>query len=274
MTNRPLVHILVLALGVQTVYSQAVQPAPRLLPEGLELRQVEGIARLNEKTKAWRFLPNTDLTAGKVTVPAGTELTILPSSALEKILSYAGSQKQVAVRIDAVVTQYQKNNFLYVFDAAPLKTAPEPDAETNTEKPAPKEMVNILRAAADPNESSVIPPDILQRMKPAQKTDFSQMAKTASAAVQEDTMLVSRTGRFTRLGAAGEFVLDGFGRNISERTFILLPCRTLEQIEHQHKQSLERRRYRVSGIITAFRGRNFLLLQGAVPTYTHGNFTP
>lgn len=272
-------HILILFLALSaTVLLQAAagaeKPKTRPLPEGLELRQVEGVARLNEKTKAWRFSPLTTLTSRGLTIVSETELTILPSSALEKILSYAGTENQVQVRIDAVVTQYQDGNFLFIFDAAPLKGSSETDKQPDSPKPTEAEMKNVLRAAADPNESSVIPPDILKRMKPAQKTDFARMAQTAPAAVKEDTMLVSRTGRFVRLGPAGEFVLDGFGRNVSEQSFVLLPCRTLEQVEQQHRQSLERLRFRVSGVLTTFRGRTFLLLQGASRTYTHGNFTP
>lgn len=252
----------------------AEKASPRLLPEGLELRQVEGVARLNEKTKAWRFSPHQTLTARRLTISPETELTILPSSALEKILSYAGSETQVDIRIDAVVTQYEKANFLFIFDAAPLKGPSGQEQPPEQPQPNESQMKNILRAAADPNESSVIPPDILKRMKPTQKTDFARMSQKTPANVREDTMLVSRTGRFIRLGPAGEFALDGFGRNISGQSFVLLPCRTLEQVERQHKQTIERPRYRVSGILTTFHGRTFLLLQGAARTYTHGNFTP
>jgi hypothetical protein len=255
--------------GVETAQSQ-----PRPLPEGLELRQVEGTARLHEKTKAWRFSPHKILTARRLTISPQTELTILPSSALEKILSYAGTQTQVDIRVDAVVTQYQNSNFLFIFDAAPLKGTSENETQPDKTKLDETQIKNVLRTAVDPNESSVIPPDILRRMKPSQKTDFARMAQKTPSDIREDTMLVSRTGRFIRLGPAGEFVLDGFGRNLSGQSFILLPCKTLEQVEQQNKQSLERPRYRVSGILTSFHGRTFLLLQGAARTYTHGNFTP
>lgn len=266
---------LLLLFAWPALTGQGVQePKNRLLPEGLELRQVEGVARMNETTKAWRFSPHKILSSRNLTIHPNVELTILPSRALDKILSYAGTEKKVEVRIDAVITQYQNANFLFVFDAAPLQTAAEAPSPSDNSQPSQTEWKNILRSAADPNESSVIPPDILRRMKPTQKTDFNRMARTASTVAGEDTMLVNRTGRFTRPGPAGEFILDGFGRNISGQSFVLLPCKTLEQIEQQHKQTLQRPRYRVSGVLTTFRGRTFLLLQGAVRTYTHGNFTP
>jgi hypothetical protein len=251
-----------------------------LLPEGLEFRQVEGTARLHERTKAWRFVTAKTLTEKKLTVPEGTELTILPGSALDKIIAYAAQDQSVSLRIDAVITQYRKTNFLFLFDAAPLTAAPTPPAPA---EPAPKEQApspkeetaNIIRMASDPNETSVIPPEILQRMLPAQRTDFARMEQAAQQTeIVGDTMIVSRTGRFLRRQNGSEFILDGFGRSISGRSFTLLPCKSLQQVEKEIGQSLDRHRYRVSGVVTTFRGKQFLLLQGAVRTYTHGNFTP
>ena len=130
-----------------------------LLPEGLEFRQVEGTARLHERTKAWRFVTAKTLSERKLAVPAGTELTILPGKGLDKIIAYAGEGVSVPVRIDAIITQYRKTNFLYLFDAVPLTAVAQ--ASTPTETPVlPKEdAANILRMAADPNQSSVIPSD-------------------------------------------------------------------------------------------------------------------
>lgn len=248
---------------------------PSLLPEGLEFRQVEGTARLHERTKAWRFVTHKTLSDHGLTIPTGTELTILPCGALDKIIAYAGQNDSVSVRIDAVVTQYRKSNFLFLFDATPLTGLPSPSSPDEQTSPPKEETANILRIASDPNESSVIPPDILRRMQPRQKTDFSRMEEAVEQIeLVGDTILVSRTGRFIRRESGSEFVLDGFGRNISGRSFTLLPCKTLEQVEHQISQSLARQRHRVSGIVTTFRGKRFLLLQGAVRTYTHGNFTP
>lgn len=273
--------VLLFFFGIPGFSLQAADnPIP--LREGLEFTQVEGTARINERTKAWRFVTHKTLKHGEMEIPTGTELTILPSSALDKIIAYAGQEDFVPVRIDAIVTRYRNNNFLFIFDAVPLKKTVHDGTSAETGKPAeekPKpsqeEKINILKSAADPNQPSVIPPEILQRMKPKQKTDFTRMQETAEKVdITEDRMLVNRTGQFSRHDSAGIFVLDGFGRNISGRSFTLLPCQTLEQTENQLRRAFGRQRYRVSGIVTVFRGKPFLLMQGAARTYTHGNFTP
>jgi len=246
-----------------------------LLPEGLEFRQVEGTARLHERTKAWRFVTAKTLSERKLAVPAETELTILPGKGLDKIIAYAGEGVSVPVRIDAIITQYRKTNFLYLFDAVPLTAVAQASAPTETPALPKEDAANILRMAADPNQTSVIPPQILQRMLPSQRTDLARMEQSARQTESvSDTVIVSRTGRFIRRPSGSEFILDGFGRNISGRSYALLPCKTLEQVEKQMEQALDSYRYRVSGVVTTFRGKQFLLLQGAVRTYTHGNFTP
>jgi hypothetical protein len=274
MNGRQYMPIIVL-LGIFLAGPLPASEQPPLLPEGLEFRQVEGTARLHERTRAWRFVTAKTLTEKKLTVPEGTELTILPGSALDKVIAYAAQASTVSLRIDAVITQYRKTNFLFLFDAAPLTAAAPAPAPVQPAEPPKEETANIIRMASDPNESSVIPPEILQRMLPKQRTDFARMEEAArQTEFVGDTMIVSRTGRFLRRQAGSEFVLDGFGRGISGRSFALLPCKTLEQVEKQISQSLGPIRYRVSGVVTTFRGKQFLLLQGAVRTYTHGNFTP
>ena len=266
-----------LFLGICGSSLQAAENPP-LLREGLEFTRVEGTARINERTKAWRFVTHKTLRDSRITIPTGTELTILPGSTLDKIIAYAGKDDFISIRIDAVVTRYHDANFLFVFDAAPLRDIPQEQSPEQKQEPqqTPKEeKINIIKMATDPNETSVIPSSILKRMKPKQKTDFSRMQEvTKEIDAPGDSMIVNRTGQFAGLEKTSEFVLDGFGQNISGRSFALLPCRTLEYVESQLCQSFGRERYRVSGIITTFRGKKFLLLQGAVRTYTNGNFTP
>lgn len=267
--------IIALVFGLFSGPLQAAEK-PLLLREGLELRQIEGTARIHPRTKAWRFVTHKTLRDRNQAIPTGTELTILPGSALEKIVAYAEQEEFVSLRLDAVVTRYQNSNFLFVFDATPLtETAPDQPPAAPADEPSPEQTEELLKTATDPNAPSIIPPDILQRMKPRQKTDFARMEKAVEEInFVQDTMIVNRTGRFIRRDGALVFVLDGFGQNISGRSFALLPCQTLEQTEARIKRAFGRQRYRVSGIVTVFRGKPFLLLQGAVRTYTHGNFTP
>ena len=86
---------------------------------------------------------------------------------------------------------------------------------------------------------------------------------TTQPLVREGSMLLDRIGRLTR-GADGktwELALDSDGRAMSDPPLILLPNKKLSQLEDLVNNSYRDMRIRVSGEVTEYRGRNFLLLQ-------------
>src|SRR2546421_2771517 len=92
---------------------------------------------------------------------------------------------------------------------------------------------------------------------------------TTQPLAREGTMLLDRVGRLTR-GADGrtfEFTLDSDGRSLSDPPLVLLPNRRLSDLEDVFNNSYRDIKLRVSGEITEYRGRNYLLLQrwAAVP---------
>ena len=92
---------------------------------------------------------------------------------------------------------------------------------------------------------------------------------TTQPLTREGTMLLDRVGRLTR-GADGksfEFTLDSDGPSLSDPPLVLLPNRRLSQLEDLFNNSYRDITIRVSGEVTEYRGRNYLLLQrwGAVP---------
>jgi hypothetical protein len=80
---------------------------------------------------------------------------------------------------------------------------------------------------------------------------------------REGTMLLDRIGRLTRLadGRGFEFTLDSDGRALADPPLLLLPNRELMRLEDSVLSSYRDQKVRVSGEMTEYRGRNYLLLQ-------------
>ena len=68
------------------------------------------------------------------------------------------------------------------------------------------------------------------------------------------------------------FIPYALGWSVSNIRYELLPCGALEQAMQIQRSSMESVRFNVAGLVTQFRGRQYLLLQRAVPVYNYGNF--
>ena len=80
--------------------------------------------------------------------------------------------------------------------------------------------------------------------------------------MREGTLLLDRIGRLTRTrDGLLEFTLEADGSALSDPPLILLPNRRLSQLEDAVRISQRDVKVRVSGEVTEYRGRNYLLLQ-------------
>jgi len=80
--------------------------------------------------------------------------------------------------------------------------------------------------------------------------------------VREGTPIVNRVGRIT-LGADGgqsEFVFESDGQALRDPPLIVLPNLNLMLMEDAARNNTREPRFRVSGVVTEYRGRNYLLL--------------
>jgi hypothetical protein len=95
-------------------------------------------------------------------------------------------------------------------------------------------------------------------------------------------MLVNRVGHIEApdrgreaggpLPACGYFTPYALGWSVSDTRYVLLPCAALEQAQQLQRSSMEPIRFNIAGLVTKFRGREYLLLQRAAPVYNYGNF--
>lgn len=85
--------------------------------------------------------------------------------------------------------------------------------------------------------------------------------------MREGTPIVNRVGRLTLPGAAGnnaaqaEFTFEADGAALRDPPLIVLPNLKLMAMEEAVRGQARDLRFRVSGIVTEYRGRNYVLLE-------------
>jgi len=84
--------------------------------------------------------------------------------------------------------------------------------------------------------------------------------------MREGTFLVDRTGRLTRAasGDAWEFTFESDGRSMKDPPVIILPNLKLMAMENAIKSSTRDLRFRVTGMVTEYGGRNYVLLEKVI----------
>jgi hypothetical protein len=108
---------------------------------------------------------------------------------------------------------------------------------------------------------------------PKAKKGVSDPASAKKAQSEKDSILADRTA-FLVEQDDGQivFVLDAFGRNVRPVSLRLLPCEVLELAEQRQSALPEPVRFKIAGIVTKYKGKNYLLLQKATRVYSHQNF--
>jgi hypothetical protein len=235
-----------------------------VMPEGFVLNGIEGLAQYTEPN-GWSFTCDSKLVYLKTSLPAGSVLPILPSSGLEQIRAYATKDKKARIKLWGILTSYQKKNFLFPIQVIALSAD-----STKPSEPLPTKRIDPN--AMDPAVSEVIPSEVMKILRSQSKVDLAKMTESMNAG-SVDFALIGKVGYITT-GQDKIFIPDSFGRKVEQGRLPILPCLTLEEKEQELTKSLGRYRYTISGIVTSYDGKQYLLPYRAVRTYSNRNFTP
>jgi hypothetical protein len=233
------------------------------LPEDFPLAGAEGTFH---KQGDGRFFFVFDADHGKepIILKAGTKIEFLKCSATEMLVADVNDRADARYRLWGKLTQYKKENYIYAIYLLALgeerivedipQAEPEPE-DKKTDAPA---------------DEFAIPTEVIQKLKQKRIVRVRQIEKALE--LKTDFILADRTGLLQRQGKKISFELDGVGRNIENIKFKLLPCQALERAEATSDTDLERYHFKAAGIVTQYKGENYLLLQRASKVYSHGNF--
>ena len=266
-----------------------------LLRDGFILGGVDGKFTESDSNDIWFFEFQTDVNDYRGRASAGTRLELLPSSELEKMIADVNERSAADYRLWGWVTKYKGRNFIfpnYFFPLGKL-SRPQPQAPPKsrpkgrkpTEGPSAKESKQ-QPAVSEPNDVLAIPQEIIEKLRtgrivrpeklgrtPKAKKEVVDSVSAKKAQLQQDFVLADRTAFLVKQDDGQlVFVLDAFGRNVRPVTLRLLPCEVLELSEQRQSAVPEPVRFKIAGIITKYKGENYLLPQKATRVYSHQNF--
>ena len=237
----------------------------------------------------WFFEFDSDVNDYRDRASAGTKLEMLPSSALEKMIADVNERSAAAYRLWGWVTKYKDRNFIFPSHFLSLGKIDRPQSQT-AQKPEEKERRPSAKeskrqpAVSEPNDILAIPREIMEKLKDGRIVSPERLRRTPkakkglgdSAAKMElvqDSILADRTAFLVKQDDGRlVFVLDAFGRNVRPVSLRLLPCEVLELAEQRQSAVPEPVRFKIAGIITKYKGENYLLPQKATRVYSHQNF--
>jgi hypothetical protein len=269
---------------------------PLLLRDGFSLAGVDGKLIGSDSNDVWFFELNEDVNDYRAVAEAGTRLELLASSTLERMIADAKARSMPTYRLwNAEVTKYKGRNFIYPRYFLPLR---EPE-DGKQKKEDGKEDTEAEHQTFDPNASEVainepndvltIPPEIVERLKARRERPMTTSLRhimdsnevpagesssdARSYSRGADSVFVDRTAYLVEQDDGGfVFVPDALGRNVQRLSLRLLPCEVLELTERTQSAKLEPLRFKITGILTTYKDEQYLLLQKATQTYSHGNF--
>ncbi|MBA7479498.1 hypothetical protein ES707_14932 [subsurface metagenome] len=297
MDKRLTISMLVFFISVFPTASglHAVKPRQIPLRDGFVLTGVDGrlvIHDSNEITREstydkWFFEFDSDLSDGRGLIKAGASLELLPSSVLERMIADANNNPDTSYRLVGRVTRYKGKNFIFPTYFLPLAKTKEQPSSTSQKSPQQENRPKIN----EPNDVLTIPKELIDKLQDRKKTidhttreqnsdkNGTELADKRKPGQKQDSILANRCGFIRESGQETQktwrqvsFVPDAIGRTEAKTSLLLLPCQALEQAQRKQSASPDALRFKIAGIVTKFKGKDYLLLQRATRVYSHGNF--
>ncbi len=257
--------IAIVSLMIPSVLAAQTE-AKSLLRDGFVLSGVDG--KLIARGQKWFFEFERAVSDGANVIETGQKLEMLTSSGLEKMVVDLKERPEASYRLfNAVVTKYKGENFIFCDYFLPVTEVKPKVSKQKMGGDEKKTEVTIN----EPNDAVVIPQEIIDKLQGRRIIRPERMK--GKFELKQDSILANRTGFIVRKeDGRYEFVFDGLGRNMPRVSLDLLTCKALERVERKQATDPERRLYRVSGVVTKYNDRYYLLLQQAIRSYGYGNF--
>ena len=287
--NKTLI-ILIIALSTATTLLGAQKIRPTLLRDGFILNGVDGKLIGGDINDVWFFELGSDITDENVVIKAGNSLELLPSVTLENMVADANESSTGRYMLEGRITKYKGKNFIFpeYFSKLQPKTLPKKGPEQPEPTEAASKQDNEQKPTInDPNDLLTIPQEIIEKLKAAKATTTAKTQNEQISSTTEETTPITakrytqniNSVFFDRTALLAKqvnnrfmFLLDAFGRNVPQVSLRLLPCEVLELTEQRQSAVPEPVRFKIAGIVTKYKGNNYLLLQKATRIYSHGNF--
>lgn len=226
---------------------------------GADGRLVEG------ESGKWLFEFESGINDGAAELKAGQSLELLDSATLDKMTEDAKTRLEASYRLWGKVTKFEGRNYIFPVYFLGLRKIDRPAGQ--------KERSDSNRKATsinEPNDILSIPDEIAAQLKTSEVLPTQEAP--AGLQLKQDTIYANRVGRVVEKDGKYVFEPDGLGRGIERFEIALLPCQNLEEAITQVRGESNPVRFSVAGILTRYKGQQYLLLQKATRAYSYGNF--
>jgi len=243
-----------------------------LVSEGFMLSGIEGAVFYDDAQQNWYFELSSDVNDSFSRINAGTRLQLLCSAALDKLCFDVNERSEPKYRLWGRITKYKKQNFIYPSFSFPLgkinSSEPEVASEqTNTVEEKLEQQVKIN----EPEDSIVIPENVLEKISGRKIVRTGPVREQMD--FQVDTIISDRRAVLEKTSDEDfVFVLESIGRNINEVSLKVLPSQALELAEQIQTSVSEKVHFKISGLLTKYKGEHYLLLQRVSRVYSFQNF--
>jgi hypothetical protein len=264
-----LIPAFIAIFGQSVLCTAAPRQKTKLLRDGFVIAGLDGeLARAGENGE-WFIKFDETIADDKGQIKAGQFVQLMPASTLEKIGATTEKDSPAGIRLWGRVTQYDNRNFIFPTYFLPLSEA-RLKSTTSDKETTPTTAVepNIN----EPEDVIVLPDDVLRKLRPRRIVSLAQLKMGLES--EEDSIFVERAGFIIKPKDSPYFIfqLDALGRNMETISLRLLPCKALEEADVTQAGTMMRFRHKITGILTKYDGRHYLLPQRVKRFYNYGNF--
>lgn len=259
--------IAVLVINIPVLANQTESEKP--IRQGFPFSAKQGTLIYDAPNDISFFTFDDEFDGLTASIPAGEQIQVLPCATLEKMVGIL-KDESADFKIWGTFSKFEDKNYIYPVYFIPLTKIDDVQEKSVEDVNEPNEPDQILMDEENIDED-VIPEDIMEKLKPKRIITTEQITQTLDA--RKDAVLVNRTG-YIKEPSNGSYILtlDNLGRKVQKTKFTILPSAQLERSLAFLKKDPHRVRFKFAGIITRYKDENYILLQKAIPSYSHRNF--
>lgn len=224
--------------------------APGLLPEGSVITGVEGTMVRPTPDDPWHL---------RITTDGDTrELVLMPCRVLEEMEDAGDAHTFV---ITGTVSVFDERNWLMPGHAeVTAEHAVRNESKTAPANPGDEDDADITTQSAGDSVADIVA-ELQQSVGPLRRSLDTGVEKDTDADIQPDgTLIVSRRGRMMRgRHGAWVFVFDSDAWGTADAPVVLLPSPLLKSLIASGQRTDFRGALNLSGTLTTYRGRRFLV---------------
>jgi hypothetical protein len=254
--------------GVQTIYPEGQGPkviASPLLREGSNVVDRRGHLQKVEDSPYPQFVFDNDGQSTRL-----SPMFVMPNLRLMQIEDAVNATRPgLSFTVSGQITEYRGSNYI-LLDSGPEDLSRQffqtGLVNPSTQPQSPDQMLNsMLTQPQTAPAAAAVPPAL-----PAKDSTSGSGAVAPGAPVltvlREGSEIIDRTGRLTRSadGRKSEFTFDSDGAAMQDPPLIILPNLKLATMEDAATGATHDLHFRITGIITEYRGRNCVLLEKVV----------